>query len=62
MNYINNFSFYGRNNLNSLNINKTHFNKNKRVNKPVIYKYNCGNNLWLDDSFFTYFNTSGYNY
>ena len=62
MNYINNFSFYGRNNLNSLNINKTHFNKNKRVNKPVIYKYNYGNNLWLDDSFFTCFNTSGYNY
>ena len=63
MNYINNFSFYGKNNLNSLNINKTHFTKNKRVNRPVIYRYNYyGNNLWLDDSFFTYFNTSAYNY
>ena len=45
-----------------IKINKLTINKNKRVNKPVIYKYNYGNNLWLDDSFFTYFNASGYNY
>ena len=62
MNCTNNFSFFERNHLNSLNTNKTNFTKTKRSNKPVIYKYNYGNNIWLDESFFTYFNTSGYNY
>ena len=61
-NNINNFSIYGRNHTNLLDTNKTHFIKNKRVNKPVIYKYNYGNNLWLDESVFNYSNTTGYNY
>ena len=36
--------------------------KNKSLNKPVIYRYNYGDNFWPDDSFFSYYNTSGYNY
>ena len=41
---------------------KIYYTKNKVINRPIIYNYNYGNNFWSDESFFSYLNTSGYNY
>ena len=62
INYNNNYSLFGRNDTNLGSINKIYYTKNKLINRPVIYNYNYGDNFLLDESFFSYLNTSGYNY
>ena len=62
VNYTTNYNLYGGNDLNIGNTKKNYYAKNKVINRPVIYKYNYGDNLWSDESFFSYLNTSGYNY
>ena len=62
INYNNNYSVFGRNDTNLGSINKIYYTKNKLLNRPVIYNYNYGDNFLLDESFFSYLNTSGYNY
>ena len=62
INYNNNYSVFGRNDTNLGNINKIYYTKNKLINRPVFYTYNYGDNFLLDESFFSYLNTSGYNY
>ena len=62
INYNNNYNSFGRNDLNLGSIKKIYYTKNKVINRPIIYNYNYGNNFWSDESFFSYLNTSGYNY
>ena len=62
INYNNNYCVFGRNDTNLGNINKIYYTKNKLINRPVFYTYNYGDNFLLDESFFSYLNTSGYNY
>jgi hypothetical protein len=62
INYNNNYNLFGRNDLNLGSIKKIYYTKNKVINRPIIYNYNYGNNFWSDESFFSYLNTSGYNY
>ena len=57
-----NYSLYGRNDANIINTKNFYDVRNKALKRPVIYKYNYGNNLWPDESYFSYFNTNGYNY
>ena len=61
INFVN-YPFFGRKNLNSDDTKTIYYMKNKSLNKPVIYRYNYGDNFWPDESFFSYYNTSGYNY
>ena len=58
MNYTTNNNVYGANDLNAEKTKNNHYVKNKRINKPVIYRYNYGDNLWSDEAFFSYLNTS----
>ena len=50
------------NNLGMMNSNNSACYKNKLLNRIMIYKYNYIDNLWQDDSYFSYLNSSGYNY
>ena len=61
INYTN-YSLYGRNYENVINSKNVYYAKNKEMHRPVIYNNNFGNNLWPDESYFSYFNTNGYNY
>ena len=62
INYIN-YSTQQRNDFDIItNSKKSFYSKNKIVNRPIIYKYNYADNFWADDSYFSYLNTSGYNY
>ena len=60
-NYIN-YPTQPRNDFDIMNPKNSFYFKNKILNKPIIYKYNYADNLWADESYFSYFNTSGYNY
>ena len=61
-NYIN-YPIQQRNDFDIMtNPKKSFYPKNKILNRPIIYKYNYADNLWADDSYFSYLNTSGYNY
>ena len=60
-NYIN-YPAQPSNNLGMMNSNNSACYKNKLLNRLMIYKYNCIDNLWQDDSYFSYLNSSGYNY
>jgi hypothetical protein len=61
INYTN-YSLYGRNYENVINSKNVYYAKNKEIHRPAIYNNNFGNNLWPDESYFSYFNTNGYNY
>ena len=60
-NYIN-YPAQPSNNLGMMNSNNSACYKNKLLNRIIIYKYNYIDNLWQDDSYFSYLNSSGYNY
>ena len=60
-NYIN-YPTQPSNNLGMMNSNNSACYKNKMLNRIMIYKYNYIDNLWQDDSYFSYLNSSGYNY
>ena len=60
-NYIN-YPTQPSNNLGMMNSNNSACYKNKLLNRLMIYKYNYIDNLWQDDSYFSYLNSSGYNY
>ena len=60
-NYIN-YPAQPSNNLGMMNSNNSACYKNKLLNRIMIYKYNYIDNLWQDDSYFSYLNSSGYNY
>ena len=60
-NYIN-YPTQPSNNLGMMNSNNSACYKNKLLNRIIIYKYNYIDNLWQDDSYFSYLNSSGYNY
>ena len=60
-NYIN-YPTQPSNNLGMMNSNNSACYKNKLLNRIMIYKYNYIDNLWQDDSYFSYLNSSGYNY
>ena len=60
-NYIN-YPTQQRNDFGITNPKNSFYFKNKIINRPIIYKYNYADNLWADDSYFSYLNTSGYNY
>ena len=60
-NYIN-YPAQPSNNLGIMNSNNSACYKNKLLNRVMIYKYNYIDNLWQDDSYFSYLNSSGYNY
>ena len=60
-NYIN-YPAQPSNNLGMMNSNNSACYKNKMLNRIMIYKYNYIDNLWQDDSYFSYLNSSGYNY
>ena len=60
-NYIN-YPAQPSNNLGMMNSNNSACYKNKLLNRLMIYKYNYIDNLWQDDSYFSYLNSSGYNY
>ena len=57
-----NYPLNGEKDLNFDNINIIYNTKKKSENKPIIYKYNYIDNFWPNESFFSYFNTNGYNY
>ena len=61
INYIN-YSTQQRNDFDIINSKNSYYYKNKILNRPIIYKYNYTDNLWANDSYFSYLNTSGYNY
>ena len=61
VNYTN-YTLYGRNVENIINTKNFYNVRNKALKKPVIYKYSYGNNVWPDESYFSYFNTNEYNY
>ena len=60
-NYIN-YPAQPSNNLGMMNSNNSACYKNKLLNRIMIYKYNYIDNLWQDDSYFSYLNSSGYDY
>ena len=60
-NYIN-YPTQPSNNLGMMNSKNSACYKNKLLNRLMIYKYNYIDNLWQDDSYFSYLNSSGYNY
>ena len=60
-NYIN-YPTQPSNNLGMMNSENSDCYKNKLLNRIMIYKYNYIDNLWQDDSYFSYLNSSGYNY
>ena len=60
-NYIN-YPAQPSNNLGMMNSNNSACYKNKLLNRIMIYKYNYIDNLWQDDSYFSYLNSNGYNY
>jgi hypothetical protein len=60
-NYIN-YPTQQRNDSGAMNTKNSFYSKNKILNRPIIYKYNYIDNLWPDESYFSYINSSGYNY
>ena len=61
INYIN-YPTQQRNDLGIMNLKNNSHNKNKTFVRPIIYKYNYGDNFWPNDSYFSYINSSEYNY
>jgi len=57
-----NYPTQQRNDSGAMNTKNSFYSKNKILNRPVIYKYNYVDNLWPDESYFSYINSSGYNY